>query len=222
MNKSILYYYPISQPSRALWQLSLELNIEIEMKVVDLPKGEHKSKDFLEINPTGQVPALRDGNFTLFESAAIAQYLCEKNNDKQWFGKDVQTKGLVNQYLHWHHNNLRKAALAFFFTVLAPRVFGQGDYSKKIQEGKDAAYKAVEHIEKVWLSKQKYLCGEYITFADLQAAHELLQVTLAGLVDVSQYPNVSRWLSEIEKENNTQEVLKGLKGLVESIKNTSI
>ena len=124
----------------------------------------------------------------------------------------------MNQYLHWHPSNLRKGAVAFFYSVLAPQMLGQGDYSKQIQEGKDNFAKAAEFIDKNFLANRKFLCGDYPTFADLQCAHETFQLTLFGLVDVSIYPNFSRWLAEIEKIPSTQTVLGPIKQMVLSFK----
>lgn len=75
-----LYHVPGSRSTRSLWLLN-ELGIEYEivemafdMKVLRAPK-------YLAIHPLGRVPCLVDEELTLFESGAIAQYLCEKYDD---------------------------------------------------------------------------------------------------------------------------------------------
>jgi len=60
------------------WRVLLALavkNIPYESKLVEFSKGMHKSPEYLKINPRSKVPALRDGEFTLYESLAILQYL---------------------------------------------------------------------------------------------------------------------------------------------------
>ena len=44
---------------------------------LDMGKGEHKSAEYLKIHPMGQLPALTDGPFSLFESGALLLYLGE-------------------------------------------------------------------------------------------------------------------------------------------------
>ena len=76
-----------------------------------------------------KVPALTDqlsdgSTFKLFESHAMLIYLCESMSDKvaeNWYPKrDLQVRAKINEYLHWHHLNLRHGAEGFlvarFFT----------------------------------------------------------------------------------------------------------
>ncbi|PVI05430.1 glutathione S-transferase domain-containing protein [Periconia macrospinosa] len=52
---------------------------DYEFVVVNLPKGEQRSKDHLERHPWGRVPVLQyPGGFTLYESQAICKYLATK------------------------------------------------------------------------------------------------------------------------------------------------
>lgn len=55
-----------------------EKNIQFESKLLSLMKGEHKSPEYLKINPNGQVPALTDGDINVYDSLAILHYLEEK------------------------------------------------------------------------------------------------------------------------------------------------
>ena len=48
---------------------------------------DHKKPDFLALNPRGKVPTLRDGNFVMYESIAIMQYLEVKHPDRPMFGR---------------------------------------------------------------------------------------------------------------------------------------
>lgn len=54
-----------------------ELGVAFDLRVLDLAAKEQKTDWFLEINPFGKLPALQDGDVTLFESGAILLYLAE-------------------------------------------------------------------------------------------------------------------------------------------------
>lgn len=69
------YYHPLSPISRRVWLALLEKDIPFEPVVVDLPNKEHLQPEFLALNPFHHVPVIRDGDFRLFESLAILDYL---------------------------------------------------------------------------------------------------------------------------------------------------
>ena len=66
---------------RVYWMLE-ELGVPYESHSIDFRQGEHLSPEYLAINPAGKVPALKDGDTNLFESAAILTYLAEKYDEK--------------------------------------------------------------------------------------------------------------------------------------------
>ena len=72
-----LYYNPQSRASIAKWMLD-ECGAEYTLKAIDFKSGENKSPEFLAINPCGKLPALTDGEQTLFENSAIALYLGDR------------------------------------------------------------------------------------------------------------------------------------------------
>jgi glutathione S-transferase len=59
------------------WMLD-ECGADYKIVPVDFQKGEHKSIEFLKINPAGKLPALVDGETRVFETAAISLYLADK------------------------------------------------------------------------------------------------------------------------------------------------
>jgi glutathione S-transferase len=72
-----LYYNPQSRAAIAKWMLD-ECGADYEIVPIDLAKREHKTPEFLAINPAGKLPALIDGEARLFENAAIGICLADK------------------------------------------------------------------------------------------------------------------------------------------------
>ena len=71
-----IYGMAVTRAGRCLWAAE-ELGIDYTQKEVNMFAGEHKSPEFLAINPNGKLPALVDGDLALFESLAINLYLAE-------------------------------------------------------------------------------------------------------------------------------------------------
>ena len=59
---------------RAHWALH-ELGLDYDAKLVASRSGETQTDEFGRLNPKRKIPVLRDGDFTLTESAAIVTYL---------------------------------------------------------------------------------------------------------------------------------------------------
>jgi maleylacetoacetate isomerase len=77
MSKPVLFgYYRSSAAYRVRTALAWK-GIEYESRPVHLVSGEHKSADYLDIQPQGLVPALRIDGHTLGQSMAILEYLEE-------------------------------------------------------------------------------------------------------------------------------------------------
>src|SRR5574342_708725 len=72
-----LYYNPRSRAAIAKWMLD-ECGAEYDLVPINFEKREHKTPEFLDINPAGKLPALVDGDAKVFETAAICLYLGDK------------------------------------------------------------------------------------------------------------------------------------------------
>jgi glutathione S-transferase len=70
-----LYHHPHSTFSRRVRIQLHEKGVSIDECVVDMAKGEHKGPAYRALNPYARVPLLVDGDFVLFESSAIMEYL---------------------------------------------------------------------------------------------------------------------------------------------------
>ncbi len=76
--------------------LTLELKqVPYASRLLNVSKGEHKTPEFLALNPRGQVPVLRDGDYVLTESLAIMAYLDRKFAEPLLFGRSPEETGRI-------------------------------------------------------------------------------------------------------------------------------
>ena len=73
-----LYYYP-GNANLAPHILLEEIGVDYELVLVDRNKNEHKSPEYLKLNPTGRIPVLVDGGLVLYETAAICLHLADRH-----------------------------------------------------------------------------------------------------------------------------------------------
>jgi glutathione S-transferase len=72
-----LYWSPRSRSFTALWLME-EAGQPYERVLTDIATGAQKTPAYLAVNPMGKVPALKDGEATLAEAAAICAYVAER------------------------------------------------------------------------------------------------------------------------------------------------
>nr|WP_299245894.1 glutathione S-transferase family protein [uncultured Halomonas sp.] len=93
-----LYSYPNSRSLRVAWTLE-ELGLDYSCQYVDLASGEGQGAEYLSHHPDGKVPALKDGELRLFESAAICRYLAERYGQGSLMPSDSGQRALLDQWL---------------------------------------------------------------------------------------------------------------------------
>jgi glutathione S-transferase len=160
------------------------------------------------LNPGGKVPLIVDGDYKLFESHAILRYLHQtRNTPNHWYPADAKKRGKVDEYLDWHHGNIRAGASTYFgYKYLLPsRGIKVSENAIKTQY--DLTQKALSMIETYWLNdeNQKYLIGDEITIADLSLACEL-QMTLGYNLDYSKYPRTKAYLDRMNNYPGVKEL----------------
>jgi glutathione S-transferase len=95
------------------WRVMLALEhkgIAYESRLLSFTAREHKSARFLAINPRGQVPAIRDGDYCLHESLAILWYLERRNPDPPIFGRDARETGKIMEVVDEFDSHLHEPA----------------------------------------------------------------------------------------------------------------
>uniref|UniRef100_A0A1A9WI10 GST N-terminal domain-containing protein n=1 Tax=Glossina brevipalpis TaxID=37001 RepID=A0A1A9WI10_9MUSC len=86
----ILYYDDLCPQARSCCMLIKVLDVDVELKHVNLISGEHLGEAYSKINPSRTVPTLVDGNVTLYDGHTIMIYLCDKYASK--YGPPVMPK----------------------------------------------------------------------------------------------------------------------------------
>lgn len=93
-----VYGVPMSRAMRVLWALE-EVGTPYELVSTHFLTDAH-APEFLTINPNGRIPAMQDGDVTLFESLAINLYLARKYGPALW-PKTVADEGRAYQWSLW-------------------------------------------------------------------------------------------------------------------------
>ncbi|MDN7876648.1 glutathione S-transferase family protein [Burkholderia aenigmatica] len=110
-----LFYYP-SNASMAPHFVLEEIGKPFELEFVDRTHDQHKSPDYLALNPNGLIPVLIDGDLVLYEAAAICLHLAD-THPEQRLAPELGTpeRAQCYKWLMWLTNTLQTALLAYFY-----------------------------------------------------------------------------------------------------------
>ena len=75
-----LFHVPGTRSTRIIW-LCEELGVPLEVETVSFSPEFRMSPEWLAKNPVGKVPALEDGELSMFESGAMMQYILDRYGD---------------------------------------------------------------------------------------------------------------------------------------------
>jgi len=193
-----IYGSPQSSAGRCFWCLE-EAGVEYSAKSIDFRAGEHKSEAFLKVNPNGKVPALTDGDFTIWESLAISNYIAEAYKPTL-LGDNVQERGLVSQWSIWSVADLQHPLIqAFIQMVFVPE-------PKRDQSNIDKAFEKLPPLLNTLersLEGLSFLVAERFTLADLNVSF-VVGICDDVKFDLSEYKNINAWRERIEAREGTQ------------------
>ena len=110
-----LHYFP-GNASLIPHILLEELGESFELLYVDRAKSAQKSTAYLKLNPNGLIPVLVDGEFVLYETAAVCLHLADTHT-KAGLAPALGTPERAHFYkwLAWLTNTLQAALIIFYY-----------------------------------------------------------------------------------------------------------
>ncbi|MFB2898489.1 glutathione S-transferase family protein [Aerosakkonemataceae cyanobacterium BLCC-F50] len=195
-----LYHTELSGNCHKVRLMLSLLEIKHERVLVDLAGGEHKSADFLELNPLGQVPVLMDGDTLIRDSQAILVYLTRKYEREDWLPLEAESMAKVMQWLSFAANEINTS---LFIARLHFRFGMDFDWERAQQKGKQVLQIIDDHLQgRNWLEQDR------ATIADI-ACYPYVGLAPEGKVALEPYPNIIAWIDRI-KQLPSYEAMPGL------------
>jgi len=191
------------------WRVMLALEykgLEYESARKDPAKKEHKTEAYLQINPRGKVPALQDGDFSMYESLGMLTYLENLQPEPALLGSSAQQTARIWQRILELDNHLTPAIMG----IVRPVLFGSETPDlEKMAESIAATHLELKSIEER-LENADYLAGDSLSAADIAFVPMLEYLVRActkqdinednfGFLPLQKsYPNIAAWQKRIE------------------------
>ena len=191
-----LYGFP---PSPNTWQvraLASYLSLPLESEFVDLTKGGSRTPEFLALNPTGRTPTLVDGDFKLWETMAIMQYIAGKKPNALW-PNDAKSRADITRWQSWNLAHwTREACAPLLFERFVKKLLNLGEPDQAaIAKGVEGFAKEAGMLN-AHLAKQKNVASDALTIADFAVASPLFYAKQAEL-PLQPYPHIRGWFERV-------------------------
>ena len=191
-----LYLNPLSPNVRRVRLTAAVLGLAVDEKRLDFAKGEHKTPEYLALNPNGAVPTLVDGDVVLTESRAIMQYLASKKPESGLLPRDEAARADVTRWQFWDAAHFSPPVGTIAFEKILKGMLGLGDPdTAKIQDALTNFRRFAAVLNKR-LEGKHYVVGNTLTVADLTLASSLMYAAQAE-VPLAEFPNVQALFGRI-------------------------
>ena len=189
-----LYTFPPSTNSRKVRIALLEKGLEFERINVDLSKREQKSPEYLKIHPFGQIPALDDEGFVIYDSTVINEYLEDEYPYPSLMPSDSEGRARARLM-----EDLRDTHFNPYFVHIIHEMRKSEDErdAQRIDNAKGEILKCLDRIE-AELEGKEYLAGPF-SLADVAFMSNLELLDRFGIaVEGEKYKNVTAWIARLK------------------------
>jgi glutathione S-transferase len=192
-----LYFHPASPNVRAVFITAALLDVPLEKCFVDAMAGDQHKADYLALNPNGLFPVLIDGDFVLWETVAIMQYLASNCPGNLLFPGDARSRANISRWQCWSLAHWSPALRTYIFENLFKKMKGLGEADPvEIKKGEESYHRHANVLDQ-HLANRDYMVGKGLTLADISVASNLMYAQPAQ-VPLEEYTHIRRWFAQIE------------------------
>ncbi len=189
-----LYHFPLSTNSRKVRIVLIEKGLEFERINIDLQKKEQKNPDYLKIHPFGQVPALDDEGFIIYDSTIINEYLEDEYPYPALLPADSEGRALARLMEDFRDNRFNPHFVEIIHEV---RYKPEGERDLKlIEHAKAEIINCFDRIERQ-LEGREYLAGTF-SLADIAYMPNLDLLERFKIPVDSKHKNMLAWMERLK------------------------
>ncbi len=175
-----------------------EKNLPFERINVDVMKGEHRTPEFLKLNPRGKVPVLvhvtRDGDVVLYESTVINEYLEDVFPVPPLTPPSAAGRARIRLLTHMYDTELSPAAGPLIVeSLLKPPPAQRQEF---IAEQRTKTRRVLADLVRV-MDPGPCLAGKY-SLADASYTPVLATLGMCGIDLDAEFPRLAAWLETVK------------------------
>jgi glutathione S-transferase len=166
----ILHTVPGSPNGRRIEAVISHLGIAVEVRNYDFFAGELRHPNYLALNANAKAPTLQDGDFVLWETTAIMQYLCEKAGDTELFPRSPRIRADITRWQCWEGLYFNAALGTLAFETVAKAKHNLGPPDAALVEQAQITLNRFAPVLEAHLKDRTYMVTDHLTLADYSLA----------------------------------------------------
>jgi len=191
-----LYYNHYSSNTRRVLLAADHLGIEFDLVEINLASQDDRRR-LGEVNDNGKLPVLIDGDFVLWESCAIMQYLADGTPGQTVWPQERRARADVSRWMFWACQHFAPPIGVLTWEHIWKKfVTGQDADAQEVARGEADLAEAARVLDK-HLATRRWLAGDGVTLADYAVAGPLMYKDKARL-PLDGYPNLLAWFERIQ------------------------
>ncbi len=192
-----IYGFPLSPRTFKILLAANHLGLDYTLEIVDLTKGEQHAPKIAAISPHHRVPILEDGDYVLWESNAILQYLAAKKPEAGLLPQHDIKAGLdVVRWQFWDSAHWDPACAIFIFEYVVKPLIGAGEPAEAEITRGTALFNRCAGVLEQELGKHRFVAGDQLTIADLTLGSTMV-IAEPAHYPLDAYPAIRRWHGEL-------------------------
>lgn len=189
-----LYHAQYTRSLRIRWLLE-ELGLDYELKRINFQRKEHKGEDYLAVHPLGRLPAMVDGDVSMFESGAMIQWLLEKYGEGRLHPLPATPQSAA--YLQWFHYGEATHQTYLSTVALHTAILPKEERIPVIAERAVEGAKDCNRMLDAHLGKQDHIAGDQFTAADIMVTYPLILSHLFGILPSEDVPHLMKYYERV-------------------------
>src|SRR5438046_7738677 len=155
-----LYVFPPSPRAFKVMAVANHLGLDYEIRFVDLRKGDQKAPQYAALNPNMRMPTLKEGDYVLWESNTILQYLAAKRPESGLLPADEKARLDVTRWQFWDLGHWDPTCAVFIFeNVVKPVVLKSGEPDSAAIAKATESFHRVAKVLEGQLNGKKFVTG---------------------------------------------------------------
>jgi glutathione S-transferase len=174
------------------------LDVPLDLEVVNAQASEHRTPEYMRLNPNALFPTLKDDDFILWESNAITQYIASKKPGNSLWPEDGRLRADITRWQSWELAHWGPASRPYIWENYFKALTGAGAPDPDELQRAEPQFRRFAGLLDAHLVQRDWLVGNTLTLADITVA-SLLMYRSEAKFPLAGFANLDRWFAAIER-----------------------